>query len=84
MITKKDYLKAKEIVEQYEQEHESDEILFEMAKKDFPIGTFVESKLDSSVYGTVIGYGMWRGIMQLICENDGKKTRILIHNAVAI
>lgn len=80
--TKKDYLKAKKIVEQYEKEHENDEIMLEVAKKEFPIGTNVVSKLDSSVYGTVIDYKMWRGIVQLICENGETKTRILIYNAI--
>ncbi len=63
MITKNDYLKAKEIVEQYEKEHENDEILLEKAKKEFPIGTNVVSKLDSSVCGVVIDYKIWRGIV---------------------
>lgn len=84
MISKQRYLEAKQIVEQYEKEQKDSEFLIEMAKIQFPIGTNVVSKLNSAVCGVVTDYRMWSGIVQLICKQGDEKTRMLIHNAVAI
>ena len=83
MISKEKYLKAKNVVEQYEKEQKDSEFLVEMAKIQFPLGTNVVSKLNTAVRGVVTDYRMWSGIVQLICKHGEQKTRILIHNAVA-
>lgn len=83
MISKQRYLEAKQIVDKYEKEQKDSELLIEMAKIQFPLGTNVVSKLNTAVRGVVTDYRMWSGIVQLICKHGDEKTRILIHNAVA-
>lgn len=84
MITKKDYLEARQIVDQYEKEQKDSDFLIEMAKIQFPIGTSVVSMLNTAVRGVVFGYGIWAGLVQLNCKHGDKKTRMLIRNAVKI
>ena len=84
MINKNNYVKARLIVEQYEKEQKDSEFLIKMAKIQFPIGTKVMSKLNALVRGVIVDYSMWNGIVQLICKDGDKKTRILIHNVIII
>lgn len=84
MITKHEYLKAKAIVRQYEKEQNDTKFLIEMAMIQFPINTYVVSKLNTAVRGSITGYRMWRGIVQLVVKNGQEKTTILIHNAQTV
>jgi hypothetical protein len=85
MISRKNYIEAKKIVDQYEKEFERYEQLFKDVKTIFPINCFVVSKLNTAVRGSVVDYTTWSGIPQLLCvDRHGKKQRMLITNAVKI
>ena len=82
--SKKQYESAKRIVEAYENKlFKQMTMPMEEVKQRFPIGQFVVSKLNSAVRGVVYDYTYWANVPQLLCRNnEGKKVRILIHNAI--
>ena len=84
MIKKKEYEKALLIVNQYESERKDNVLLIDMARIEYPIGTFVVSKLNTAIRGVVVDYQMWSGIVQLVCMRNENKTTMLIHNAKAM
>lgn len=85
MISKKEYLKAMSIIEQYEKEQLESKFSIEKTKLIFPVGTLVKSKLNNLVRGIVYDYTDWAGTTQLLCHTEnGGKTRILVTNAVRI
>jgi len=85
MISKKQYLEAKQIVEEYEKQTKVAENKIRQAKKDFPLNCFVVSKLNTAVRGNVIDYRRYSGTVKLILERkNNKNTSVLIHNAVRI
>jgi|GEM_PF-4407862 len=84
MISKKEYEKAAKIVEQYKKEQEDNNLLLDLAKIQFPKGTFVVSKLNTAVRGVVKDYGIWSGKVQLKCEHSGKPVKMLAQNAEII
>ena len=83
--SKKQYESAKRIVEAYENKLlEQMTMPMEEVKQRFPIGQFVVSKLNSAVRGVIYDYTYWVNVPQLLCRNnEGKKVRILIHNAIS-
>ncbi len=85
MISKKEYLKAKQIIEKYEQQIKVAKYGIKKAKDDFPLNSFVVSKLNTAVRGNVIDYKLYNGTVKLILDKkDGKNTSVLIHNAVIV
>ena len=81
MISKKQYIKAKKIVELYEQQIENIDII--KARQKFPLNCFLKSKLNNKVRGQVIGYRIYNGTIQLLLKRDkAKNTTVLIHNAI--
>lgn len=81
MITKQEYERAKEICRFYEiQQARLTKQLAEMGI-NYPIGTYVASRLNPQVCGTVYGYGNWNGNPSLkIKHRDGHKTKCLVAN----
>ena len=84
MISKKRYEEAVKIVQQYEKEQEENKLLLDLAEVQFPLGTFVVSKLNTAVRGVVKGYGMWSDKVQLKCEHSGELVKMLVQNAVVV
>jgi len=84
MISKKEYEKAAQIVEQYKKEQEENNLLIDLAKMEFPVGTFVVSKLNTAVRGIIKDYAIWSGKVQLKCEHSGRSVKMLAQNAEII
>lgn len=81
MISKKRYQEAVKIIQQYEKEQEENKLLLDLAAIKYQMGTFVVSRLNTEVSGTVKDYGMWSDKVQLICEHSGQRVKMLEQNA---
>lgn len=84
MVSKKEYEQALKVVVQYEKEQIENIAKLDKAKEEFPLGSFVVSKLNTAVRGIVVEYVMWSEYPQLILDNKGHKNKCLAKNAEII
>ena len=81
-MTKKEYLKAKAAIKEYEDRQSR--LVREMNEyaAQFPVGSMIESGLNSNIRGEVIGFRVYSFYIKIdISTEDGLHSSISAHNA---